>query len=150
MSEYFLMLFGTVTLLGVCSLFAYSEGDTAMRVGFAVLLIYSATVPLGRILMTERIDFPSIDITEGEASEELYDTAESAFREGVASLVSSELSVDKSSVRVLTEDFDFENMRAGRIRIILSGRAALSDYKKIEELIEESGLGECEVEIEIG
>ncbi len=150
MSEYLLMLFGTVAILGISSLLLYGEGDGAVRFGFAVLLIYSATVPLGRLLLTEKIEFPSFDLSESESPEELYEAAEGAFSDGVASLVASEFSLDKARVRVLVEDFDFEKMRAGRIRIILSGRAALADYKKIEELIEDSGLGECEVEIEIG
>lgn len=150
MSEYLVMLFGTVALLGIFSLIVYSEGDTAVRFGFAVLLIYSATVPLGRLVLSEEIEFPSFDVSEGESPEELYLTAEKAFCEGVRSLVTKEFSLDGDDLRILAEGFDFEKMSAERIRVILSGRAALADYKKIEELIEDSGLGECEVEIEIG
>jgi hypothetical protein len=41
-------------------------------------------------------------------------------------------------------------MRAERVTVVLSGRNIGADSLKIKKLIEDGGLGMCEVEIEIG
>ena len=76
--------------------------------------------------------------------------AEEAFAEGIARAVASKFSLPEEDIRVTVQGFDFSSMSAERIRIFLSGRAALADYKQIEKYINEQQMGECECEIEIG
>jgi len=148
-TEYLLGVFGTVAVIGIASLFAYDGGDTALKFALAVLLVYSVTVPAYEVI--QKSDFTIPDLEQGAlgSDADYLRVAEEAFREGVRSAVAAEFSLSRENIRVLSEDFDFESMSAGRVRIMLSGKAILADYKKIEDYIERLGLGECEVEIEI-
>ena len=64
--------------------------------------------------------------------------------------MASEYNLSEGDIKVFVFDFDFEKMRAGKISIILSGKAASADFRSIENFISESGLGECEVKIDFG
>ena len=57
--------------------------------------------------------------------------------------------LDTGDVSVSVRELDVESMRAKRIIVILSGRAVTSDARKIAEAVEDAGLGECEVIIDI-
>ena len=91
------------------------------------------------------VEYDSSIIGEGYEA-----VAEEAFSRGVASAVADEFSLDEKNLRVELYGFDFENMKAERIRVILSGRAALADYKGIEKYVNGLDIGVCECEIEIG
>ena len=64
--------------------------------------------------------------------------------------VAKEFSLDAGEVEALASGFDFEKMRADKIKVILSGRAAASDYRLIEEYLNKLEIGEFKVEIKIG
>ena len=151
MSEYFSGVYIFVAVLCLLRLLLYREkGDFATRLAFCVLTLYTVVTPLSDVISDISgeisLDF---ELPDGEAGE-YSEVAENAFCEGVKTFVCSEFSLSADSVRVLTEDFDFSAMRPGRVRVFLSGKAAAADYKAIERLIEERGLGKCDVEIEIG
>ena len=59
-------------------------------------------------------------------------------------------SLDRDLVRVNVVGFDFENMCAQSIEVVLSGRAAMADYRAIERYINDMDIGECNVEVGIG
>ena len=63
-------------------------------------------------------------------------------------MICSKYGIDKENIKVYVFDLDFERMVAGKIKIILTGKSALSDWRGIEQYINESGLGKCEVLIE--
>ena len=72
-----------------------------------------------------------------------------AFASGIRTLISDKFSLASADVSVTVAGVDVTEMKAKRISILLSGRAVLSDVKRIEEYIESLGLGECEVRTSI-
>ncbi|MBQ7387571.1 MAG: hypothetical protein IJW03_05355 [Clostridia bacterium] len=152
MREYIVSVLCAVATLAILSLISYKEnGDTGKRIAFAVLFIWISFVPLAKdVLSLGDIRLPSIDIDISDYTEEYKNVAEDAFSRGVKTLICDKFSLDGELVRVLVEGFDFESMSASRIRVILSGKAALASYKDIEKYIEDQGFGECDAEIEIG
>ena len=152
MSEYFRAVFAVTAALAVLRLVLYKEkGDIAVRLAFAVLAIYAISVPLFEIVGNTDGEL-SFDVGEvsGIYGEEYAEVCEAAFCDGVREAVCLKFSLREGSVRVMAEDFDPFKMKAGRVRIFLSGGAVLTDPLKIEKYIEECGLGECDAEIEIG
>ena len=89
-----------------------------------------------------------IDI-EYDKSDEVI---EQSFEDGIATYISEKYATDKDLVSVRADGFDMGSVRAQRIYVTLSGRAAMLDYKKIEEDVcrQFTNGGECEVSIKIG
>ena len=150
MEGYLSRLFAVTVVVTVCSLSSY-KGGKAAKFALAVLLVYTALSPLSAISegfggLAESEDFG--DISEYEKTYE--ETAEAAFCSGIDSLICSEMGLDSGGVRVFCRGFDFKKMRAELVTVVLSGRCVTADSLKIKKLVSENGLGECEVEIEIG
>ena len=76
--------------------------------------------------------------------------AEDAFARGIGRAVEEKFSLEEGSVDVKVIGFDFEKMRAESIKIILSGRSVVADYRGIEKYVNSMEIGKCEVVIEIG
>ena len=154
MKEYFIGVAALVLFVGVMRLISYREGaDSGSRFAFAVLILYVVFIPMTDVIkdisnnsLTPEILSP--DISEYENG--YQEVARDAFASGVRSAVCHTFSLDESEVRVMVEDFDVQRIRAGRIRIFLSGKGIFVSYKDVEKYIEENNLGECDVEIEIG
>ena len=149
MEKYFGGVMAVAATLTVCSFLAYKKGR-ALRFAFAVLLIYTTLSPLSSLIP----DFGGLLSGELTSSlegldREYIEVAERAFCEGIRSHISAELGIPSEGVRVHCCGFDYGNMRAERICVLLSGSAATADAMKIRRLISEGGLGECEVEIEV-
>ena len=138
-------------VVGVASLISYREKkDKATRFALGILLIYVTLSPLPA-LFEELDEAPSFDISVPDGYDESYKTvARDAFEEGIGKAIADRFSLLRENVTVIAEGFDFANMRAEKIRVILSGRAALADYSSIERYVNEFDIGECEAEIEIG
>ena len=152
MSEYMTSLFIICAVISVCSMLSYRERrDFSIRFAFSTLIIYVALLPIVKFVCSgggeTSFDF---EFDVGEYSEDYKSAAEDAFCEGISRLISEKYGLERESVFVLTEGFDFESMSAEKIRVILSDSAAFADYKGIEKYINEQGLGRCSVEIEIG
>ena len=150
MGEYFASCFGVAAVVSACSLLLYKKSGAA-RLALSVLLIYSVLVPLsavfsgfgGLMLDGELGDISGYD-------KEYENVAREAFCEGIDAYVCSELGLNSSGVLVDCEGFNYREMRAERVTVTLSGRCISADSLKIKRLIEDGGLGMCEVEIEIG
>lgn len=152
MREYLLGIFALVFLIGVCRMIGYrSEDDAASRFAFAVLVLYTVLTPVfsGGVNIGS-LDMGDFDISIPEGDRDYITVTESAFKNGVHSLICSEFSLSQDEVRVEVEGFDIERVRASSIRVYLSGRAALADNKRIEKYVTDNGLGECDVRIELG
>ena len=127
----------------------------AVKFAASVLLLYTALTPVlgfaAKITSSDAEGFLSgIDIEQIKTDDEYLKVAETAFRNGIFKLLESEFSVGKENAEVLVFDFDFKNMKAGKIKILLFGNGAVADFRRIEKYITESGLGECEVNVRIG
>lgn len=150
----------------------YSEGllifvsFVALALGLAHPKLKSATSFCAGVLLICAIMLPLVDIFKDFDNEyfieqlikdtqyEAYtdDVIESAFEDGVRKYISDKHRIDEKCVAVMADGFDMEKMTAKRIYVTLSGMAALSDYKSIEEEIrrEFTDEGECEVSVKIG
>ena len=64
--------------------------------------------------------------------------------------MAEKFSLDRENIRVRLYGFDKDSLTADRIRVILSGGAALADYKAVEKYVDGLGVGDCDVEIELG
>lgn len=151
MTEYALSAFGILAVVGLLSLFSYGSGRAESTV-LAIICLFILLSPIVRAvgsLDAENI-FDKIEIpdTEGESGYERI--IEEAFADGICSAVADRFILNKESISVRLQNFDSKNMRADKIRVILSGRAALADSIAIEKYLNSLSLGECRVEIEIG
>ena len=145
-------LFATAATLSLLSRFSYSSRlDSVRRFAFGVLLFSVVASPFIKglsELVSGGIDgiLPPESTTDGE-SQQIY---EDSFCMGVRDAVCEKFKLKTGEVRVLAEEFSLSGWEAEKIRIILSGMAALSDYHEIEKYINNLEIGECVVEIEIG
>ena len=150
MGEYFAGCFGAAAVVSACSLLMY-KGSRAARFALSVLLIYTVLMPLSAIFSGSF----GFELGGGLGDISGYDkeyenVAREAFCEGIDAYVCSELGLDSDGVLVSCDGFDYKEMRAERVRVVLSGKCVFADSLKIKKLIEDGGLGMCEVEIEIG
>lgn len=152
MKEYMISIFAASATLSLLSRLSYSSRlDGVRKFAFGILLFSVASSPfINGIsnLLSGGVDevLPPSDFSQEEA-DEIY---EEAFCLGVKNAVCERFELKTGEVRVLSVNFSKEEWRAERIRVILSGKAALSDYREIEKYINNMGIGECEAEIEIG
>lgn len=156
MSGYIGGIIGTALLVSLASYLSYGR-QTRGVISFALSLILAVAVAGPLVSMVSAIPgwveegVPSWDGEGGTVGgEDCESTAKAAYAAGIRSAVAARFSLNEEDIRVLVEDFDFSAMRAGRVRVILSGRAVTADSRGIRQYVTEAGLGECEVEIEIG
>ena len=144
-------LFAVCAALSLLSRLSYpSKLDGVRKFAFGILIFSVVSAPLVSSFESLRdfdIEsfFPKEEDTEGR--EELFSDA---FADGVGGAVCEKFGIRQSELRVLLEGFDKERWRAEKIRVILSGAAAFSDYHAIEKYVNSLEIGVCEVEIEIG
>lgn len=148
MSEYALAVFGICLVVGICLALSNGSGK-AQSLALGIITLWVILSPLGD--MIEHFDPNSLDVDIPEyGSGEIDMIIEDAFADGICTAVADKFSLDTDDIRVRLYGFDKEEMRAEKIMIILSGRAALSDYKAVEKYINSLEVGEGNVEIEIG
>ena len=145
-------LFAVSSVLSLLSLISYKSSlDGVRKFAFGILLFSVASSPfinaLSQLVSGDFKDIiPPADIVDGDSEQIL----EEAFSLGIESSVCEKFGLKSGEVRVLIVGFVPEEWRAEKIRVILSGTAALSDYHEIESYINNMEIGECEAEIEIG
>lgn len=150
MSGYFYSIVAVALLVSVLLFVAYRESEVAMRFAFGVIVTAALLLPLADILPSVDIDGIIEDIKSGFDMEPLYtEKTEEAIESGIARAVCDKFSLSEGCVSVSLYGFDFDNMRAERIRVTLVGTAIFSDLEKIEKYVTELGLGECEAAVEI-
>ena len=135
--------------------FSYGSSENrTVKAAMSIIVLYTVAAPIvstvGELsgissdLTLDTEDIGSIGNTE------YAKTAEEAFCDGICAAIAERYDLAREEIRARARGFNFEKMRAERITVILSGGAALSDYRSIAEYITGSGLGECEVKLEIG
>ena len=149
MKEYAISVFAVCLVSAVASLLRPS-GDSVSRVAAMAIILWMTLSPIASFVR----DFdPELLLpTEGEnlGNEELAEVAKEALCQGICRAVSEKFGIPADSVSVTVVGFDMLNMKCDEIRIILGGRAITADYKAIEKYVGSLGIGECEVDIEIG
>ena len=151
MSEYAIGVFLISAIVGVLSHLSYGGKNDISRLALSVLMLYVIIAPLAD--MVKNTDFQNLfdtDYSDEIITDGYEGIAEDAFARGIESAVAEQFSLSADNIRVKVVGFDFENMRAEKIRVILSGRAALADYKAVEKYLDGLNIGVCECEIEIG
>ena len=135
-----------------CALACFvSYDDERMRasrfaLGAVLLASISATVISGiRELSDFDFDYAANDLF---TSETVNKTIEEAFCDGIARRVEEEFSIKREYISVQCVGFDLENVRAERILITLRGAAAFKNGPAISKFVEQSGAGECIVEVD--
>ncbi len=142
----------------LCTFIAVAVGISHPRLkksttfGAGVLLICVILLPLVDIIKDIDVKIDLEEYLENVESEASDDALEAAFEEGIREYISSEYTVDKEFITVMADGFDLECLRAERIYVTLSGKAALLDYKRMELRIESEFTkgGECEVSVKLG
>lgn len=155
MNEYLISLICVCAVVAVATFIAYNPTDRTLGVALAVILSCTSVGPIIRVvlelgeedipLLLDGIQDTDIPLCDTEYAE----CAEDAFCLGIRRAVCEGHSLASSDVSVSAVDFDVGTMRAKKIKIVLSGDAVTADSRAIEEELEEGGLGECEVILEL-
>ena len=128
-------------ILILSSLFAMASGlvhprlKNATAFGMGVLLFCSIMLPLVDIISDINGDSLFNELELDIDYNATDDMIEEAFERGISEYVADKYAVDVKLVSVKADGFDMEKMRADRIYVTLSGKAALLDFKKIEDEI---------------
>lgn len=143
-------------ILGVISYVSYpSASEKTVKFAATVLLLYTALTPIMSFALKVTdgsLDgyFDGLDVEKPQENGEYLEVAEEAFKEGIYKLLFTRYGIKEEEAEIFIFGFDFRNMRAERIKILLYEGGALADFRGIESYITESGLGECEVNIKVG
>lgn len=150
MSQYAISVFGICLIGGVCLSLSHGSGRV-QSLAIGIITLFVILSPLSDMVSHFDPDgwLDSSDFPEYETGEMDY-IIEDAFAEGLSRAVAEKFSLDSEDIRVRLYGFNKNEMSAEKIMIILSGRAALADYKAVEKYVREMEVGECSVEIEIG
>ena len=151
MTEYTLGTFAILAICGVLSLISYGSGVTekaAVGIVAAFVILSPLVTELKNIDLEGALDSLTGGSYETDADPSLV--AEEAFAKGIRRAVAERFSLKEENIRVKIIDFDMEKMSSGQIKIFLGGSAALADYRGIESYVNSLGMGECDVEIQLG
>ncbi len=151
MSEYTLGVFAICLAGGALSMLFYGSGR-AESIVIGIVTLYVIVAPIAAEAKSFDVEkwLSGIEISAEQTTPEGNSVIEDAFAEGICCAVAEKFQLDQGDIGVRLTGFDMEKMYAKKIKIRLSGRAALADYKAVERYIKSFNLGECDVEIEIG
>ena len=156
MGEYLVPVVVMSAVLGIISFVSYpTASEKTVKFAASVLLLYTALTPL-LTFVSGLADGDINDLIGGfeqklpENDAEYEKVAEEAFKEGISKLLFTKYGIKEENFEVYVFGFNFSEMRAEKIKILLLNQGVLSDFRGIEEYITESGLGECEVSIRFG
>ena len=155
MSGYIISVMTATAVVALGGLVSYG-GSTAKisRAAMAMVLLYTVTLPIISVTgdLSELIStdyFEDVRVEYDPTDTLFYERTAAAFSDGVKKFVCGEHHFDYEDVTVIVRGFDVENMRAEKIIIILNGRAAMADARSVAGRVENAGLGECEVKIDL-
>lgn len=150
MKKYAIAVFAVSILGGILDMLSSGALKSAEKLAIGMITLYVVLSPLTSLGNLGEKDFVNIFEAPDIEHDKIYvDRAEEAFCLGISRAVAKKFNIDTSQVRVSTRNFDFENMRAEKIFVVLSDGAITSDYRAIESYINDMKIGVCECEIEI-
>ena len=145
MKEYlFSVVISAVVLDAVC-LIANEKYKKITEVAISVILVLSIILPLPGLIEKIGESIKLEEAVDGEESE-FYKLS---FEDGIRQYISEKFSLSPANIEVEAVGFSVDEMRAERILITLKGTASLVYNKRIKKAVDELGLGEAEVKIEI-
>ena len=152
MASYLSCLISISVIIGVCSYVSYGENrDGYLKTASSLILVYMIISPIVGIVkeVADIVDLGDSlqELPESIENTEIAQNAEAAFCAGIKKHVCQNFSISEEDVAVKSFGFDFEKMKAEKIKILLSGKAIFADNRAIASEITGSGLGECEVEL---
>ncbi len=126
-----------------------NEKMRSSRTAIGIILLAALAVPFINMVASVSEINPEDYLTyEGEYDESVRDSAaKEAFLNGIRLSVSEKFLIPQEHISVECQGFSFEKMRAEKITLVLSGKAAFSDIRAVRDYIKKSDLGECEVSI---
>ena len=154
LGEYLISVIVISALVALATYFSYGSSESrTVKTAMSIIVLYTVSVPivsmvgeLSDISFDSVVDIEDIGSIDGT---EYAETAEQALCDGICTAIAERYGLDREEITARVRGFDFSEMRAERITVTLSGSAALADHRGIAEYITESGLGECEVKLEI-
>ena len=152
MREYAVSIFVFSAILGVLAFLVYREGsERTSRFAFLVLLLYTVSAPLPGIFgeLDGAFDISPEDFVADEMGADYLRVAEEAFCDGVKRLIADEFSLKEDSFDVHIYGFEFEKMKAEKIKVILTPSCAFTDTARLARFVDAYGIGICEVCFEI-
>ena len=151
MSEYAIGVFAICIVGGVLMKLSYGSGDMS-RLAIAIITVYVIAAPAADTIKEADFNsiFDKVQISDAELGADYEKVTRQAFEKGVCAAVAMEFSLDEGDIAAVASGFDSKEMKAEGIKVILSGRAALQDFRLIEKYVNELNIGECRVEIQIG
>lgn len=150
MSGYFLTVFAVCAVLGALGMITYKENSAIERAALAIIILYTVSAPIADAVLSGG-EF-SIDLRADEAEildDGYLEVAKEAFELGIRRAIAEKYSINLDDISVRSVDFNFNEMKARRIKVLLTGLGALSDRRGVEKYLNSLGIGECEVDIEI-
>ena len=151
MKEYLVCVVLISALASLCSHFFGEAGSARFgRLAVGTVLLYAVLSPLAS-LSVSLPELPSITPpAEGEETPLYEARAQAAFCEGIRETLCERFGISEECISVRSEGFSVTEMRAERVCVLLSGKGIFLNSLAVAAFVEEAGLGECEVEIEIG
>lgn len=159
MAEYFVSVTAVSAFLGLLSFLSYpSASEKTVKFASSVLLLYTVAMPVVAFVSDIADGTVWLEIDEivdglgGSVTEdgEYKRVAEEAFSEGIRRLVADRYGISTDKVEVYVFGYDFENMRADKIKVVMRGAAGLKDLRLVEEYLNGLNMGECEVRSDFG
>ncbi len=155
MSGYIISVMTATAIVALGGLVSYGGSLSKIsRAAMAMVLLYTVTLPiisvtgdLSELVFSDCFDGIRVEYDPNDTL--FYEHTAAAFSDGVRKYVCGEYGLSEGEVTVSVRDLDVETMRAGKIIIILSGRAAAADARSIAEAVKSAELGECEVKIDL-
>lgn len=149
MSEYALTLTGVCMLSSAVGILLSESGfEKCAEAVMGIILLYAILSPIPALVREVDYDFegyPQIEYNDAFA-----DTLESGTAEGIRLALCEKFDLRSDEVEVATEIAGADPLSFEKITVVLKGAAALSDYRRIREFVENMELGRCEVRIEYG
>lgn len=145
MGRYIFSIIALAIIFDISEMISADRYRTLTRAGVSLLLVMAIVTPLPGLINEIKGGLDFSDLENSADGDIRYE----AFVSGLREYISSEFDLSREDVAVEAIGFSEVDMRAEKILITLSGKAALANYKRIESSIDQLGLGEAEVKIEI-
>ena len=141
---YVTVLLAAVLSFSVLSELSPRKFKEPISLVLGLLFLFSLVAPLPAAIKSVGEAISTLpEISDDELSGGgYYDTALMALEEGVRAAVSERFSLDSENIRVEIYGFDVQSMSAQTVYLTLSGKAAFSDYRAIEDFVEDIFKGE--------